>query len=75
MNNIVSASAALGIAQAHSVSDASAVFIGLYLILFSGIVVFQDCVGLCKVRYFETLIKKNFGFLFGPIGKGCYFIL
>lgn len=72
---LVSSTGALGIKSARSINDSAQIFVALYLILFSGILLFHECMQVCKLHWLDLIIKKNVGFLYGPIGKGCYLIL
>ncbi len=72
---LVSSAGALGIGASTSINDSAQVFVGLYLILFSGILLFHECMTICRISRIEGVIKRNVGFLYGPIGKGCYLIL
>ena len=66
---------ALGIGESNSVNDTGTVFVGLYMIVFAGIVVVFEISQILPSQTLDLFMKKNFGFLFGYIGKGLFFIL
>lgn len=74
LSTLVSATGALGIKSSTSITDANTIFVGLYLIFFSGILFFYECMQMCKCSAIDNVIKRNCGFLYGPFGKGCYLI-
>ena len=76
----MAATGALGIASSNSTgSDTNAaagnVFVGIYMMLFSAILFIYECIQICPVQSIDTFWKKNFGFLYGVIGKGIFILL
>ena len=74
LSTLISATGALGIGSSSSIKDANTIFVGLYLIFFSGILFFYECMQMCKCSAIDNIIKRNCGFLYGPFGKGCYLV-
>jgi len=74
LSTLVAATGALGIGSSTSIGDANTIFVGLYLIFFSGILFFYECMQMCKCSAIDNIIKRNCGFLYGPFGKGCYLV-
>jgi hypothetical protein len=72
---LVASTGALGIKASNSVNDTGIIFVGLYLILFSGILLFYELMRMRNFPRLDMIIKRNCGFLYGPIGRGCYLIL
>jgi hypothetical protein len=66
---------ALGIKNANSVSDTGLVFIGLYMHIFAAILFCYEAIQIRPCDVLDTFYKRNFGFLYGPNGKGAYLIL
>ena len=64
-----------GIAASNSINDGAVVFVGLYMILFSAILVGYEFAQFRPDSSLDKLLKKNVGFLYGPIGKSVYIIL
>lgn len=71
----MAATGALGIASANSVNDTGAVFVGIYMILFAAIVFIYEVAQIFPSKKLDDLIKVNFGFLYGIIGKGLFILL
>jgi len=63
-----------GIAQSKSINDTGAIFVGIYMILFAGILAFQELSVVIPFAPFLDFMKRNVGFLFGVIGKGMYIL-
>lgn len=55
--------------------DAGSLFIGLYMFLFAVILFMYEVICIKSVDVIENFYAKNFGFLYGPIGKGFYLLL
>jgi hypothetical protein len=55
--------------------DAGSLFIGLYMFLFAVILFMYEFTCVKPVPVIDTFYAKNFGFLYGPIGKGLYLLL
>ena len=72
---MISATGALAVGGANSASDAGAAFVGIYMVLFAGILFVHEVVQIFPMEYIDTVLKKNFGFLYGYIGKSCYLLL
>lgn len=66
---------ALGIKEANSVNDTGLVFIGLYMHIFAAILFCYEAIQIRPCDVLDTFYKRNFGFLYGPNGKGAYLIL
>jgi hypothetical protein len=71
----LAATGALGVGGADSSSDAGVVFVGIYLIVFAGVVFIFELAQLCPDGTLDTIMKKNFGFLYGIVGKGMFILL
>ena len=71
---MMGATGVLGIAAADSASDTGVVFIGLYMLVFSLILLIFEINQLRPNSGVDNLWKRNFGFLYGPVGKGLYMI-
>lgn len=65
----IAASQHAGIEQL-STSASSLVFQGIYMILFAALLFVYEAVQMCPCEALDTILKRNFGFLYGPIGKG-----
>lgn len=72
---LAAAAGVMGIAGANSVNDTAIVFVGLYLILFAAILVGFEVSQFKPGTVLDLLMKKNLGFLYGPIGRSIYLIL
>ena len=70
----LAATAALGIGSATSINDTGVIFVGLYVIIFAGLVTFYELAQVLRWERFDEFMKKNFGFLYGIYGKS-FFIL
>ncbi len=74
---LLSTASALGIQSSYATS-ANTVVVGLYILLFSLILLVYEIVQVgakcCTNRldWIDLLWKKNFGFLYGPLGRGGY---
>jgi hypothetical protein len=66
---------ALGIKNANNVNDTGLVFIGLYMHIFAAILFCYEAIQIRPCDVLDTFYKRNFGFLYGPNGKGAYLIL
>lgn len=71
----LAATGAIGIGAADGTDDTGTVFVGIYLILFAGIQFFYEIAQMCPGKSLDMIMKKNFGFLYGEVGKGCYLML
>jgi hypothetical protein len=70
----MAATGALGIGGANNVNDTGVVFVGIYLIVFAAILTFFEISQLCPGGRLDEFVKRNFGFLYGTIGKGLFLI-
>jgi len=68
----MAATGALGVRMADGVNDAGVVFVGIYMCLFALILFSFEVVQICPCTFFDDIMKKNFGFLYGTIGKSLY---
>ena len=64
-----------GMMGATSVDDVEVVFVGCYMILFALTMFGYEAVQLCPCRIVDHHLKRNVGFMYGPIGKGLYLLL
>jgi hypothetical protein len=72
---MMAAVGALGIKDASSVNDTGLVFIGLYMQIFAAILFCHESIQIRPCEALDNFYKRNFGFLYGPNGKGAYLIL
>eukprot|EP01038_Epipyxis_sp_PR26KG_P008044 gene8044-10899_t len=70
----MAATGALGVLNADSVSDAGIIFVGIYMIVFAGIVFVYEISQICPCSILDNFMKRNFGFLYGIIGKGSFIL-
>lgn len=66
---MMAATGALGIQGTSSVSDVSTVLVGLYMILFAGLLAVFELIQIYPCSMIDFVYKKNFGFLYGLMGK------
>jgi hypothetical protein len=66
---MMSATGALGIKNSSSITDSSTIIVGLYMILFSGMLATFEIIQIYPCSLIDILYKKNFGFLYGLMGK------
>jgi hypothetical protein len=66
---------AKAILDVDSSNDAGSLFIGLYMFLFAVILFVYEVICIKSVPVIDAFYAKNFGFLYGPIGKGLYLLL
>ncbi len=74
---LLAATGALGIQQSGSNSSdgAQLVFMGIYMIVFAATLFIYELLQICPIPYLNMAFMKNFGFLYGPIGRGMYTLL
>merc|ERR1719235_2417091 len=72
---MMAATGVLGILQAASTDDTGVVFMGLYMIIFSLILAVFEISQLRPSMGIDNLWKRNFGFLYGPFGRGIYIFI
>jgi hypothetical protein len=65
----------LGVLNANNVDDTGVIFVGIYLVIFAGIEFMYELAQVQPLESLDTLVKKNFGFLYGLNGRGCFFLL
>ena len=74
---------ALGVKQVNDSKDtsnsaASIIFIGIYMIVFAATLFIYEILKLLPdsiSAYTDSIFKKNFGFLYGPYGRGFYTLM
>lgn len=66
---MMSATGVLGIGTSSSLSDTSTIIIGLYMILFAAMSGIFEIIQIYPCSVIDNVYKKNFGFLYGVIGK------
>lgn len=72
---MMSANGAIAMASANSANDTGLVFLGLYLMLFALILFLYELMNVVHIEYLDQVMKKNFGFLYGTIGRCTYLML
>lgn len=71
----MAATGALGVGSADSINDTGNIFVGIYMFLFACIAFIFEVVQFCPGSSIEIIIRRNFGFLYGTIGKSLYTLL
>lgn len=71
----LAATGALGIGASNNVDDTGVVFVGIYMILFAAIVFIYEVSQVMPCEALDNIVKRNFGFLYGTIGKGLFIML
>ena len=71
----MAATGALGVGSADSINDTGNIFVGIYMVLFAAIMFLFEIAQFCPGSSAEVIIKRNFGFLYGTIGKSLYILL
>jgi hypothetical protein len=71
----MAATGALGVGSANNINDTGVIFVGIYMILFAAILFIFEVSQFCSGSSVDILMKRNFGFLYGHIGKGLYTLL
>ena len=66
---------AVAVISVDNSDDAGELFIGLYMFLFAVILFVYEVICIHSIDVIEAFYSKNFGFLYGPIGKGLYLLL
>lgn len=72
---MMAATGALGVGAVDSEKDIGVVFVGLYMILFAAILFCYETIQIKPCAALDNFYKRNFGFLYGPMGKGLYMFL
>jgi hypothetical protein len=66
----LAAGGALGVQQADDADDpVQVIFVGIYMVIFAAVIFIYEMIQLIKNEKLDKFYKKNFGFLYGPIGK------
>ena len=71
---MMSATGVLGIKNSSSISDTSVVIVGLYMILFAAVLAIYEIIQIYPCSLIDLVYKKNFGFLYGLMGKSGFTI-
>lgn len=71
----LAATGALGIGSANGINDTGLIFVGLYLIIFAGLVFFYELAQVLRWERLDMFMKRNFGFLYGVNGKGLFILM
>lgn len=71
----LAATGALGVKSSTSINDTGVVFMGIYMILFAAIVTIYEISQFFPGGSLDNVMKKNFGFMYGVIGKGLFILL
>jgi hypothetical protein len=66
---------ALGIGASNNVDDTGVIFVGIYMILFAAIEFIFEVSQVMPCEALDIIVKRNFGFLYGVIGKGLFITL
>ena len=74
LSAMMAATGVLGILEAGSTKDTGVVFMGLYMLIFALILAVFEISQLRPSMGIDNLWKRNFGFLYGPLGRGIYMI-
>lgn len=74
---LLAVTGAFGVQQSQNypVEGAQMIFMGLYMIAFAGILFTFEVLQLVKIPYLDSEYRKNFGFMYGPTGRGLYTLL
>jgi len=70
----LAATGALGVGSADSINDTGDIFVGIYMVLFAAIVFIYEISQFCPNTSLDTFMKRNFGYLYGVIGKGLFIL-
>lgn len=71
----MAATGALAIYHSTDVQDTGVVFVGIYLMIFAAILFTYEVLQIAPCVALDNLYKKNFGFLYGLIGKCLFLVL
>jgi hypothetical protein len=74
---LLATTGALGVKASgtYSSDGAQLVFMGIYMIVFAGTLFLYELIQLLPLASLDLFYKKNFGFMYGPIGRGFYTLL
>lgn len=61
--------------QSDSSDGAQIVFMGVYMFAFAATIFFYEMIQFCPNTWIGVQYQKNFGFMYGPIGRGLYLLL
>lgn len=70
----MAATAALAIYESNNIDDTGVVFVGIYMMIFAFVEFTYEVSQLLPFEALENLFKRNFGFLFGTVGKSIFTI-
>lgn len=65
----------LGVMGVNDLSDTSDLFMALYMIIFSALLFVFEVTQITNIQVIDIILKKNFGYLYGPLGKGLYSLM
>jgi hypothetical protein len=72
----LAAGGALGVEYSGDADNpVQVVFVGIYMVMFAAVIFIYEMIQLIRNEKLDTFYKKNFGFLYGPVGKGCYYLI
>lgn len=71
----MAATGALGVGSANSINDTGTIFVGIYMVLFAAVLFTFEIAQFCPGSSVDNIMKRNFGFLYGYIGKGLFILL
>jgi hypothetical protein len=71
----MAATGALAIYHSNDIDDTGVIFVGIYLMLFSALLFIYEVIQIAPCDALDNLYKRNFGFLYGIIGKCLFLIL
>jgi hypothetical protein len=72
---MMAACGAFIVKDSNSVDDTGSVFIGIYMVLFAAILFCYELIQVKPIAKLDNVYKENFGFLYGPNGRGLYMFL
>ncbi len=79
---LLAASGVLGIMYVNQLNgggnsneNVQIVFMGIYMIVFAMTLFTFEILQLLPIKSLDDMYKKNFGFLYGPIGRGSYTLM
>lgn len=56
--------------QSYDTSSTAIVFQSIYMLAFAALLFIFEATQICPCERFDTILKRNYGFLYGPFGKG-----
>jgi hypothetical protein len=72
---MMAACGAFVVRDSRSVTDTGMTFIGIYMVLFAAILFCYELIQVKPIAAIDNIYKENFGFLYGPNGRGMYMFL